>query len=73
MMSFVFASAALAGVALATGAAADPKNSAAKPEKARAAEPRYCVVEVQTGSRIRTKVCKTRREWLAEGVDPLDP
>ncbi|MES2042329.1 MAG: hypothetical protein V4475_00535 [Pseudomonadota bacterium] len=33
---------------------------------------RYCVVEELTGSRLPHKICKTRKEWLAEGFDPLD-
>ena len=33
---------------------------------------RYCVVEQITGSRVPHKTCKTRKEWLAEGFDPLN-
>lgn len=33
---------------------------------------RYCVVDQITGSRVPHKICKTRKEWLAEGFDPLD-
>lgn len=77
--SIVFA-AALTG--LAQTAAADPgqskqpdaaATSAAKPAKVRPDGPRYCVMVTETGSRIPTKVCKTRSEWQAEGVDPLAP
>lgn len=78
-----FVSAALVGLAITTGAsAADPKDSAtpdaiatpaAKPARAGVADPKYCVVDILTGSRIAKKVCKTRREWMAEGVDPLNP
>lgn len=32
---------------------------------------RVCVVETLTGSRIPYKICKTRAEWVAQGVDPL--
>jgi len=32
---------------------------------------RYCVVETLTGSHLRTKTCHTRKEWLAQGFDPL--
>ena len=31
---------------------------------------RYCVKGVITGSRLERRVCKTRAEWLKEGVDP---
>jgi hypothetical protein len=82
MKSIAFASTALFGLALATGAAAaDSKDSvtpgvaatpAAQPEKGRAADPKICVVDTLTGSRIAKKVCKTRSEWMVEGVDPLN-
>lgn len=33
----------------------------------------YCVVETPTGSRIRTKDCRTRADWIeATGLDPAD-
>ena len=35
----------------------------------RPTEKRYCFVEAYTGSRLSTKVCKTEREWTAEGVE----
>ena len=81
MKYFVFASVALFGVAQTVGvAAADPKDArspdaTASPtaEKTQPAAPRYCVVETVTGSRIPTKVCKTRDEWKADGFDPLNP
>ncbi|PXA97692.1 hypothetical protein DMC47_12635 [Nostoc sp. 3335mG] len=35
-------------------------------------EPRYCVMSELTGSRIRSKLCKTREAWLKEdGYDPV--
>ena len=49
----------------ATEAKADAQTGKASPNT------RYCVVEAVTGSRIATKQCKTRSEWLAEGFDPL--
>ncbi|MES2097802.1 MAG: hypothetical protein V4459_13675 [Pseudomonadota bacterium] len=78
-----FASAALFGLALTAGVAqADPKERNApvsdptptsQPEKSRAQDQKICVVDAMTGTRIPQKVCKTRREWMAEGVDPLNP
>ncbi|MEP7007617.1 MAG: hypothetical protein ABI810_16660 [Sphingomonas bacterium] len=32
---------------------------------------KYCVVETPTGSHISKKTCHTRKEWLAQGFDPL--
>jgi hypothetical protein len=32
---------------------------------------RICVVDTFTGTRIASKVCRTRAQWIAEGVDPL--
>jgi len=33
---------------------------------------KYCVVDTLTGSHLRTKTCLTRKEWLAQGFDPLE-
>lgn len=33
----------------------------------------YCFEESFTGSRLRTKLCKTRAEWAAEGIDVSNP
>jgi hypothetical protein len=84
MIKSLFAATALAGLALSTAAtAADAKDriagsapvaDAAAPAAAPArAEPRYCIVDTVTGSRIPTKVCKTRSEWKKQGFDPLNP
>jgi hypothetical protein len=83
MIKSLFAAAALAGLALSSAAtAADAKDRAvnapatevsapaAAPAKA---EPKYCIVDAVTGSRIPTKVCKTRSEWKKQGFDPLNP
>lgn len=48
------------GTATASGASA--------PTTAQAPEKRYCVVDEITGSRLPVKVCKTKKEWEAEGV-----
>ena len=59
-------------------AAPDPGSApkAEKPEAGAAPTARdttkYCVVETPTGSHISKKTCRTRKEWLAQGVDPLD-
>jgi hypothetical protein len=37
-------------------------------------QPKYCVVDTVTGSRIPQKICKTREAWMREdGFDPLNP
>ena len=67
---------AAAGPAMAatpnSGAApkAEKAESGAAPE-AKAAT-KYCIVDTVTGSHIQKKTCLTRKEWLAQGVDPLD-
>jgi len=35
------------------------------------ADQRHCVIERITGARVARKTCRTRREWLVEGMDPL--
>jgi hypothetical protein len=79
--SLAFASVALFGLAFTTGAVAakDPATPgatatpAAKSGKESTTNAKYCVVDTVTGTRIQKKVCKTRIEWMAEGVDPLNP
>jgi hypothetical protein len=44
-----------------------PDTSRGKPK----ADQRYCVVYNITGSILPRKTCKTRHDWLAEGLDPL--
>lgn len=73
--------AAIAGFVMTAGlASATPRDpdasptpaatSTAKPAKA---EPRYCIEDTLTGTRIAKRVCKTATEWRAEGVEPLNP
>ena len=56
----------------------DPNGApkAEKPESGVAsvgkAATKYCIVDTATGSHIPKKTCLTRKEWLAQGVDPLD-
>jgi hypothetical protein len=57
----------VANAASADGAVV-PSSAQATPSTER----RYCVVDQITGSRLPHKVCKTRKEWLVEGFDPLD-
>jgi len=74
---------ALTGLALSSGAVAGaPKETpAAAPTSAstdasaqvQRKEKQYCIVDSATGSRIPLKVCKTRKDWMAEGFDPLNP
>jgi len=60
---------ATVNVASADGAvvtnATETARTASSPER------RYCVVDRITGSRMQHRVCKTRKEWLDEGFDPL--
>lgn len=82
MIKFLtFAATALTGLALSSGAIAGmpkdvPAPEATAPATDTAAQPaakeqKYCVRDTTTGSRIPLKVCKTRKEWKAEGFDPL--
>ncbi len=64
---FVLAVPAFATSPDGTMANGTPDSAQATPK----AEQRYCVVYDVTGSHIRRKECKTRKEWLAEGMDPL--
>jgi|GEM_PF-3145296 len=50
-------------ITLAAGAAAVAAAKTASPNA------RYCFRTETTGSRLQTKVCKTRSEWEARGVD----
>lgn len=36
-------------------------------------DPRVCLIDTVTGSRIPVKTCKLRSQWIAQtGVDPLN-
>jgi len=69
----------MAGVSIsAVAKAPDPKgettvaasDKAAAPEH-RAQSTKYCIVMPRTtGSIVSGKVCKTREQWLEEGIDP---
>jgi hypothetical protein len=64
----------LLSLAAALIAAASPDAAAAPAPQASPAAPaakpaRVCIVDTATGSRIPMKVCKTRTEWKAQGVD----
>jgi len=68
----------MATVSPVMAAAPDP-GGAAKAEKSEpgatavaADKVKYCVVDTLTGSHLRTKTCLTRKEWLAQGFDPLE-
>jgi len=68
--------AALALGTVAAPVAVDPDVPAAAAVPAPAATPapsaktRYCIVDTRTGSRIPTRTCKTRAQWLEQGFDP---
>lgn len=49
--------------------AADAQSSSARPDR-RAGNRRICIVGDITGSRVPRRVCKTEREWEAEGGVP---
>jgi hypothetical protein len=51
-----------------------PKAEKSEPAAASTARgvTKYCVVDTLTGSHLRTKTCLTRKEWLAQGFDPLE-
>ena len=65
--TLAFAAPAMAAGSDNEAAAAVPKTEQAKPKP----EQRFCVMSEVTGSRISHRVCKTRKEWLAEDFDPL--
>lgn len=73
----------MAGVSVAAVAKApDPKSAesssgdsykSAAPER-KARPTRYCVnVQPTTGTILSGRICKTREQWLEEGVDPTAP
>jgi len=80
LSSFAVATLAFAAPALAAGpetatanvASADGAVVANSVQAAAGPERRYCVVDTITGSRLPHKTCKTRKEWLDQGFDPLD-
>lgn len=84
MIKLVLSGAAgLAAIALATApASANSRQSRSEGKPSAGATPtaspsanqkRYCVVDTMTGTRIRTRECKTREEWIREdNFDPLD-
>lgn len=63
--------ASLATNSAAKDAATAPDTKSNELTGASNAKTRYCVMETLTGSRIPSKACKTRAEWLVEGFDPL--
>ena len=50
-------------------AASSVALSAASSVAGRPAGTLYCLREAHTGTRIPRKICKTEREWAAEGVE----
>lgn len=82
----ISAGAALLAAALLAGAAVTPamaksdptteprpQSDQAQQESAKGSKQKlYCVVETLTGSRLRTKDCRTREQWIATGFDPLE-
>lgn len=80
LSSIVVATLAFAAPAFAAGPEATVANAASADgavvsnitQAAPNPDRRYCVVDQLTGSRLPIKKCKTRKEWLAEGFDPLN-
>lgn len=78
MSKFILSSVAVAALAFAAPAlAAGPDGTATNgtvPDAAHA-QPnpaqRICVAFNITGSILPQKICKTRKQWAAEGIDPL--
>ncbi|WP_066816500.1 hypothetical protein [Sphingomonas mali] len=75
-----FATAAALTMTAGSAQAAEPRMAGDAAPAARATptaestpQPKYCVVDTVTGSRIPQKVCKTREAWMREdGFDPLN-
>lgn len=71
------ATATFVAAAVAPAAAAPDPDAATRAGKQEAPrttsnkDTRYCIVDRITGSILERKVCKTRDQWLAQGVDPL--
>ncbi len=65
----------LAAVMMSNGAIPGP-SPVAQPvatTTATATAKQYCVRATSTGSRMTQKVCRTRKDWMARGFDPLAP
>lgn len=77
---FSAAAALLAGATLVAGAAPpaaaavnDPVKSKQEVAAAKADSRKYCIyLEAATGTRIQKQECRTRADWLDQGVDPLE-
>ena len=53
--------------------AATPIEASALPIASAPVKPtRYCFLNVEEDHIMRGKVCKTRKQWLWNGVDPLN-
>jgi hypothetical protein len=50
--------------------AASATGGGSSPTAAPKKETRYCIDDSFTGSRMSKRVCRTKKEWLAAGVDP---
>jgi hypothetical protein len=64
------AAAALAATAVSPAIATTgaKQEADAKPEKK---AKKFCILREATGTRLTTKICKTRKEWISqEGFDP---
>ena len=66
----MFATTLAAAILSITTPAAGQSDAAAQPAKGRY-NPRVCIVDYPTGTRIPTKTCKLLGQWRADGIDPL--
>ncbi|NYT41843.1 hypothetical protein HZY97_13815 [Sphingomonas sp. R-74633] len=69
----------LAGITLTAGAVSpaaaagnDPAKTKQEQQSQKADSRKYCIDSLMTGSRIAKRQCRTRAEWLANGVDPVE-
>ncbi len=67
--------ASLAAVMMSNGAIPGPApvTQPATTTSAKATAKQYCVRTTRTGSRMAQTICRTRKDWMARGFDPLAP
>lgn len=54
-------------------AASTPAGSSVAARPARTSKPtQYCIQAAYTGTRMPKKTCKTREEWMRDGIDPTE-
>ena len=63
--AFVLAAALIASPAI----AADTNQASAAPKADSGKSKTYCIAERTTGTRMTSKVCKSKAEWDKDGID----